>query len=175
MATPTTDPVTGLWSSAQVIAHVTSEFARAAAAGLGVSVAVADLDDFSEVAGIADASDRVAILKQAAARLRGSLRRTDAVGRYAGEEFLVVLDPTSRGQAVDLDPCLVMERARRAVADRPFRTAAGFVTLSVSIGVATGRPEHTDPANVIAAAVKALYRAKVAGNCVHVSSMTVGA
>jgi PleD family two-component response regulator len=32
-----------------------------------------------------------------AARLRGALRRTDAVGRYAGEEFLIVFDPTSRG------------------------------------------------------------------------------
>ena len=170
MDTPIIDPATGLWSAAQLITHLTREFARAADAGVGVSVAVADIDDFGSITRLCGPEEKVAILRQVGARLRGSLRRSDAVGRYAGEEFLVVFDPTSRGVTGPIDPCLVMERVRRAVSDRPFSTLSGPVNLTVSVGAATGTPGHDDPAGVITAAIQALYRAKHEGNCVHVSS-----
>ena len=170
MTAPIIDPATGLWTAGQIITHVTLEFARAAQAGTGVSVAVADIDDFKTITASYGSDDRVAILRQVGARLRNSLRRSDAVGRYAGEEFLVVFDPTSRGGSAPIDPCLVMERVRKAVSDRPFSTAAGPAHITISVGAATGIPGQDDAAGVIAAAIQALYRAKTQGNCVHVVS-----
>ena len=175
MDTPIIDPATGLWSAAQLIAHLTREFARAADAGVAVSVAVADVDDFGSVTRMCGPDEKVAILRQVGARLRSSLRKSDAVGRYAGEEFLVVFDPTSRGSAEPIDPCLVMERVRKAVSDRPFSSLSGPVNFTVSAGAATGTPGHDDPAGVIAAAIQALYRAKHEGNCVHVSPAVASA
>lgn len=174
MDTPIIDPVTGLWSAAQLITHLTREFARAANAGVGVSIAVADVDDFGSKTRMCAADERVAVLRQVGARLRTTLRKSDGLGRYAGEEFLVVFDPTSRGSAEPIDPCLVMERVRRAVAERPFETLSGSVSLTVSAGAATGTPGLDDPAGLISAAIHALWRAKAEGNCVHVSPATVG-
>jgi diguanylate cyclase (GGDEF)-like protein len=116
----------------------------------------------------------VAILRQVGARFRSSLRRTDAVGRYAGEEFLIVFDPTSRGSAEPIDPCFVMERVRRTVCDRPFSTLTGPVNITISVGAATGQPGQDDPAGLIAAAIQALWRAKTERNCVHVSPAVIG-
>jgi diguanylate cyclase (GGDEF)-like protein len=175
MDTPIIDPATGLWSAAQLLTHLTREFARAASAGAPVSVAVADLDDFGSITRSCEADERTAILRNVAARLRGALRRTDAVGRYAGEEFLVVFDPTSRGQSAPIDPCLVMERVRKAVSDRPFNTLSGPITITISVGAATGAPGSDDPASLIAAAIQALWRAKTEGNCVHVLPAAIGA
>jgi two-component system cell cycle response regulator len=175
METPIIDPATGLWSAAQLITHLTREFARAADAGVAVSIAVADIDDFESITRMCAPDERMAILRQVGARLRSSLRKSDAVGRYAGEEFLVVFDPTSRGSTEPIDPCLVMERVRKAVSDRPFETLSGTVNITVSVGAATGAPGQDDPAGLIAAAIQALWRAKTEGNCVHVSPATVGA
>jgi diguanylate cyclase (GGDEF)-like protein len=168
METPIIDPATGLWSAAQLITHLTTQFARAAEAGAGVSVAAADIDDFASITRLCEPDERVAVLRQVGARLRGALRKSDAVGRYAGEEFLIVFDPTSRGQAGPIDPCLVMERVRKAVSDRPFHTLSGPVTITISAGAATATPGFDDPCSVITAAIQALYRAKVEGNCVQV-------
>jgi diguanylate cyclase (GGDEF)-like protein len=99
METPIIDPATGLWSAAQLIAHLTGELARAADAGVGVSIAVADVDDFGSVTRNCAPDERLAVLRQVGARLRSALRKSDAIGRYAGEEFLVVFDPTSRGSS----------------------------------------------------------------------------
>jgi len=175
MEAPIIDPATGLWSAAQLITHLTSEFARAADAGVGVSIAVADIDDFMSVTRMCGPDERVAVLRQVGARLRNSLRKSDAIGRYAGEEFLVVFDPTSRGSSEPIDPCVVMERVRKAVSDRSFETLSGPVDITVSVGAATGTPGLDDAASLIAAAIQALWRAKIEGDCVHVSPVTVDA
>jgi diguanylate cyclase (GGDEF)-like protein len=175
METPIIDPATGLWSAAQLITHLTREFARAEQSGVGVSIAVADIDDFGSITRSCEPAEQVSILRQVGARLRRSLRKSDAVGRYAGEEFLIVFDPTSRGSSEPIDPCFVMERVARAVSDRPFETLSGPVNITVSAGAATGRPGQDDPAGLISAAIQALWRAKAEGNCVHVLPANLGA
>ena len=175
MEAPIIDPVTGLWSAAQLISHLADEFARAEEARVRVSVAVADIDDFGSITRTWGAEEKVAILRQVGARVRASLRCSDAVGRYAGEEFLVVFDPASRGQTQPIDPCLAMKHVCEAVADEPFITFSGPVNITVSAGAASGTPGQDDPAGVIAAAIQALYRAKVEGNCVHVPPTAAGA
>jgi len=175
MEVPIIDPLTGLWSAAQLISHLSAEFARAADTGMVVSVAVADIDHFGLVTRQCAPDERLAVLRHVGARLRGALRRTDALGRYAGEEFLIVFDPASRGQTALIDPCVVMERVRKAVSDRPFNTLSGPVNITISAGAATGIPGRDDPASLIGAAIRGLYRAKLEGNCVHASPAGVGA
>lgn len=172
METPITDPITGQWAGTQLISHLTAELARAREAGMALSVAVVDIDDFAVVTQRCDADDRISILKAVAARLRASLRKTDAVGRYAGEEFLIVLDPASRGQTNAFDPVPVMERVRQAVAAEPIETTQGPISVTVSIGVATACPQTDHPAALISAAVQAAYRAKIEGNCVRLSRLS---
>jgi diguanylate cyclase (GGDEF)-like protein len=118
--------------------------------------------------------ERVAVLRQVGARLRSSLRKSDAIGRYAGEEFLVVFDPTSRGSSEPIDRACDGTRAEGRVG-RPFETLSGTVDITVSVGAATGTPGLDDAASLIAAAIQALWRAKIEGDCVHVSPVTVDA
>jgi diguanylate cyclase (GGDEF)-like protein len=116
-----------------------------------------DIDHFKEV------NDRLGhqagdeVLVAFARILQSCLREYDYVGRYGGEEFLVIASNPST-QGVDV----LYERLRRQVADAGIMTRAGNVSLTASIGTAavTG-PSTVD--QLIAAADAALYRAKETG------------
>jgi diguanylate cyclase (GGDEF)-like protein len=97
------------------------------------------------------------VIRAVATRVRASIRHSDVLGRYGGEEFAVVL-PDHEGQAADL-----AERMRRAVADEPIPTQAGPIGVTISVGLA-----HLDPADaaldqLLARADHALYGAKEGG------------
>lgn len=155
----------------QLFEHVTAEFARAGAAELPISVAVVDIDHFGMITDTCEPGDGDAIRRQVGERLRGALRKSDAVGHYAGEEFLIVLDPASRGQVTGVNAALVLDRVRKAVASRPFDTARGPLSVTVSIGVVTAVPPCDDPCAAVMAAIDALYQAKADGrNCVRAVS-----
>jgi len=90
--------------------------------------------------------------------LRDSVRRTDSVGRYGGEEFGVVLPNCGEGPALEL-----AERIRSRIDASPVPTGGG-VRVSVSIGVATvPAGAGTDFREVVRRADRALYRAKEGG------------
>ena len=92
-------------------------------------------------------------------RLTGAVRRPDVVGRYGGEEFVVILP--GAGPEVLLE---LAERCRRAIADHPFPLREGApLPITVSLGVA-GLPEHAITAReLVRTADRALYLAKAAG------------
>ena len=121
------------------------------------SLAMVDLDPFKDV------NDRYGhlvgdqVLAEAAARAQRALRSGDCIGRYGGEEFLVVLPHCLLEQAVD-----VAERVRSGIGSAPFATTAGDIELTVSIGLASVRPGW-GVVEVIDRADHALYRAKEAG------------
>ena len=99
------------------------------------------------------------LLKGVARILRESLRATDFIGRYGGEEFLVILPETGRAEA-----CALAERVRRTVGSTDFVLDRGQVVCrTVSIGVASYPEDGALPADLVRTADEALYRAKRSG------------
>lgn len=105
-----------------------------------------------------------AVLQQASRRLSGGIRSYDHVGRYGGEEFLIVLPNCDGEQAKQL-----CERLRQSVADTPMNAQGTELHITCSLGVACfGTPNGTGVTALVQAADEALYRAKQAGrNCVQ--------
>ena len=93
-----------------------------------------------------------------AERLNATVRKTDLLGRYGGEEFAVFLPDTG-----DDGSNILAERLRAAVADRPIDTDAGPLTVTVSIGLAPSGITDTEPGTLLARADEALYSAKQGG------------
>jgi two-component system cell cycle response regulator len=155
------DNLTGLWNRATVREHLGAEITRARSAGTPVAVVLADLDRFKMVNDTYGHRAGDVILREATARMRLALRASDAIGRYGGEEFLIVLPDTEPHIAMS-----VAERARASVC-APMHVDGVRMAMSVSLGVASTRTATNCPDGLIQAADAALYRAKADGrNCV---------
>ena len=97
-------------------------------------------------------------LKHAALLLHGGLREVDRLGRYGGEEFLLLLPGLPLAQAQP-----VAERLRENLAARPLLHGGETIAVSVSIGIAEWNGDTAELPRVLAHADAALYRAKAAG------------
>ncbi len=149
------DALTGLWNRAAIVELLVRELARADRDGTDVAVVMGDLDHFKNVNDTYGhaAGDRV--LAETAQRLRTVVRAYDAVGRYGGEEFLIVLPKC------DLDAAAKQaERLRMEVAAVPIEFEGQQIAVTISLGVAAGRCAVDE---LVRAADEALYAAKRAG------------
>ena len=155
----TRDGVTGSWNHAAILDLLQKERDRARRKSGSVGVVLADLDEFRKVNENLGHPVGDEVLAESARRLSSSVRPYDAVGRYGGEEFLIVL-PGSDG----LGALTVAERIREAFAKRPVHTSAGPVPVTLSLGVAAeGGEAVTDSAALLQAANSALKRAQDGG------------
>jgi len=150
------DALTGLLNRGAILDRVLREAVRASVDGSPFAVLMVDLDHFKLVN---DTFGHLAgddVLRVVAARLRQALRPTDAVGRYGGEEFLVVLSDEAAQNAVG-----VAARMLASFRDTPIATRAAEIHMTISIGVAQNPPSlAVDVENLVAAADDALYAAK---------------
>ena len=154
------DGLTGLYNHRHIHGLLQEEFERALRTGERLTVAMFDLDRFKSVNDNYghQAGDRV--LEQFADILRQTAREIDRIGRYGGEEFMVVLPETGIEDGV-----VFVERVRREVARRSFLIGnSETLRMTVSSGVATF-PNHGihDPETLIRLADEALYAAKATG------------
>jgi len=153
----TVDALTGLPNRRAVMDELDKEIARARRTGQPISVAIADLDHFK---GLNDTRGHLAgdaALREAAVRMRGALRVYDTVGRYGGEEFLLVLPGCDTEAAANL-----AERVRLAVGAEPMPVDEGTAEVTCSIGVVCAEV-CAEAAILIDIADAALYRAKQRG------------
>ena len=130
------DPLTQILNHGAIVDTLRREIDRTHREHQPLSLILADLDGFKNVN---DSYGHVAgdyVLVEVARRMRLCLRSYDAIGRYGGEEFLMVLPNTEAAQAVRL-----AERVRVAVSQEPFRVHDVDLTVTVSQGVTT----WTDP------------------------------
>lgn len=153
------DPLTGLLNRSALFDHLSKELVRVQRNGGSLCVIMIDVDFFKAVN---DEHGHLAgdtVLRDLAKRFEGVLRPYDAVGRFGGEEFLMVLSDcdSAYGQAV-------AERLRGHLAAQKVRIHGVEVPVTASFGVAaTENRRHFDAESLIRAADAALYRAKAGG------------
>lgn len=153
------DSLTNLSNRAAILQTLTAEVARAQRLDTPVGIAMADVDSFKQVN---DAHGHLVgdeVLKEVAQRLRGALRIYDSVGRFGGEEFLVVM-PGCDAAAMQQQA----ERLRACIEQAPIHTSSGDLKLTLSLGIATckGTPS-LDATSLLGTADAALQRAKMHG------------
>ena len=158
----TRDALTGLLNRRCIIQGLSDELSRAERGAKSIGVLMLDLDHFKEVNDLHGHMAGDTVLAEVAGRLVSAVRTYDKVGRYGGEEFLVVLPDCSE----DLLGCIA-ERMRVRVEARAVVTACAEIAVTVSVGgTVTGERAHKDVATLIRAADQALYQAKARGrNC----------
>ena len=164
----THDHLTGLWNRRMMLDHLERERNRARRAQRPLAVALADLDHFKQVNDRYGHAVGDAVLKAAATRMRSVLRDYDAIGRYGGEEFLIVMTERTAAEARG-----IVDRAREAVGAEPIDAGGAQVGITLSVGVAWSGTAAEQGAALIHAADEALYRAKAGGrNRVDVQTLT---
>ena len=157
------DDLTGVLNRATVMAQLQRALEAARRTGQPLCVIMADLDFFKAV------NDRHGhlvgdeVLRGVASRIKAAVREFDFVGRFGGEEFLLVLENTSLHTARQ-----VAERVRRRVGDSPLHCETAEVVMTLSQGL-TEAGAGDAPEGLIDRADRAMYRAKQSGrNCVVV-------
>ena len=155
----THDSLTGLMNRKAVMDGLGKELARSKREGTSVAVALVDVDHFKVVNDELGHLFGDEALKQVAHRLRSGLRNYDSVGRYGGEEFLLVLPGCDLAAAV-----VRAEQIRAGISATPVKTAAAQRSVTVSVGVAVSKGAgEGDAERVLDASDVALYEAKKNG------------
>jgi two-component system cell cycle response regulator len=165
----THDDLTGLWSRGATLHLLRCELERGLRSRSSTGVLMIDIDHFKAINDTHGHLIGDAVLKETGIRLHQVMRTYDFVGRYGGEEFLVVL---SKCTLDDLQK--IAERTRFAFAESPVATHAGKLTVTVSIGGVVA-PNQIPVLELLSAADSALYEAKRSGrNRVVIGSWEAG-
>lgn len=159
-----TDPLTGVYNRRYLERRLTDEIARSNRYGMPLSVLLIDIDHFKRVNDIYGHQVGDLVLEGMAQLIVTTLRTTDIVARYGGEEIMVIAPSTPVKTAANL-----AERLRKVAEDASFEVPAELdldisaLGVTVSIGVACFGREAKDMNDLVQSADKALYRAKSEG------------
>ncbi|MFN7086277.1 MAG: diguanylate cyclase [Burkholderiales bacterium] len=151
------DSLTGLYNHRAVKEQLAAETARAERFRTALAVAMIDIDHFKKVNDTYGHSAGDRAIQNLARLLQQRLRTTDIIGRYGGEEFIVILPGARAGQAQE-----TMEKIRASYGAVRHCWSDKEFTLSFSCGIASF-PEFGNPALLLDAADRALYEAKRTG------------
>ncbi len=155
----TLDDMTGVLNKKTIMELINEEFARSSSKGISLTLLMLDIDHFKQTN---DKFGHLAgdhVLKETCGLIKNRMiRQKDALGRYGGEEFALVLRETTLQIGVD-----VAERIRSTIERHPFAFDGNQIPVTISIGVATLDSTSKNPEDLIATADKALYDAKNQG------------
>jgi diguanylate cyclase (GGDEF)-like protein len=153
-----TDPLTGVLNRRSFIEQLEAACLRAQAHGLPIALLFIDLDHFKDINDSYGHAAGDACLGAIIGPIHAELRQSDVIGRYGGEEFVVIL---SGADAAAAHP--IAERIRRRVADVRIEGFGKQILLTCSIGVAASDTLGVWGEHLIAQADAAVYAAKRAG------------
>ncbi|QUS40477.1 GGDEF domain-containing protein [Tardiphaga alba] len=151
------DELTGAFNRRYIMKCLNDEIAKVQQQGTICSVAIIDLDHFKRI------NDRYGhpvgdeVLRSFAISIFANIRMVDKLGRYGGEEFLLVLPDNTVEQSLQ-----IVERLRGIIADLDWASVAPDLSLTMSAGISGIAPNDTAE-DVLARADRALYSAKDAG------------
>jgi diguanylate cyclase (GGDEF)-like protein/putative nucleotidyltransferase with HDIG domain len=160
LALSTTDPLTLLPNHRALSERMEQEIARARRYGHPLSILFFDADHFKRVNDTYGHSTGDIVLQELGRLVSGLLRAGDSIGRYGGEEFLVLLPETTQEEA-----CQVAERIRKTIAGSPLATSTvkEGIPTTISLGVATFPIDGATASEVVEQADQAMYWAKRLG------------
>jgi diguanylate cyclase (GGDEF)-like protein/PAS domain S-box-containing protein len=154
----TRDALTGISNRGHFLTRSLQEFDHAQRFRDPLSVLMLDIDRFKDVNDTYGHAAGDKVIVQVAEICSGIGRRLDVVGRIGGEEFAITLPRANTEPAMDL-----ARRLRRRIADTPVQHESGLISCTVSIGVASLRPQVRDLHELLRNADAALYQAKREG------------
>jgi two-component system, cell cycle response regulator len=162
----THDGLTSLWNRVVILDLLSRELIRSRREHSSTVILLGDLDHFKSVNDTYGHLAGDGVLRETAKRLVSSVRAYDYVGRYGGEEFLVVLN--------NCHPAHALARAEqfcRTIAGTPVQTASAAISITMSFGLLMSQDWDALPMEeLLQHADAALYAAKAAGrNCVKVA------
>jgi diguanylate cyclase (GGDEF)-like protein len=165
----THDALTGVKNRGAILELLDQELTRSQREGQPLGIIMADLDHFKRINDTHGHPAGDAVLREASSRMRAWLRVYDTVGRYGGEEFLI-LSPGCTGS----ETLGIAERLREAIADTPVKFADKLIPMTLSLGVAVREEGNSvDATTLLHVADQALYKAKHSGrNRVEVGALS---
>lgn len=165
----TTDGLTQVYNRSAIMDHLGRVVARARQEDTCIAVTLADIDHFKRFNDTYGHQCGDEVLARFAQRLEQACRPQDRVGRYGGEEFVVVSSDVPSSAAGKMG-----QRFLRAINGRPFETQAGPLTVTASFGLVCVRcGEAANSASLTRAADALLYEAKARGRNQVVTSVSM--
>lgn len=153
-----TDGLTGLLNRRSLFEVAAQELSRAQRYNRSLSVVMLDIDHFKRINDAYGHQVGDTVIQSVAEALKETLRETDVVGRYGGEEFAVILPETTVQQAL-----VVAERIRCRISKQSIATDRGTLQVTVSLGIAMYAAGMEAIDEVVKQADQALYQAKSNG------------
>jgi diguanylate cyclase (GGDEF)-like protein len=138
------DPLTGIWNRSGILELARREFGRSKREGSKVAMSLVNLDRFKTINDKFGHSVGDEVLREVSRRICRSVREYDSVGRYGGDEFLVVLPGCGKEEAER-----VTERFRAAVEDDPISVETESISVTIARGTATTETHECDDAEAL--------------------------
>jgi two-component system cell cycle response regulator len=155
----THDALTGVWNRGTILETLDREITRSQREAVSLGVLIGDLDHFKSVNDAYGHLTGDEVLREATARIQACVRSYDAVGRFGGEEFLILLPGCDATATADK-----AEQLRATIGQQPIETLTGPQRITMSFGaVATANWPDENANQVLLMVDAALYRAKEEG------------
>lgn len=152
------DPLTGILNHGEILSMLDRELNRAERQHCSLAVIMGDLDYFKKVNDTFGHLAGDAVLVEVARRMKNNIRPYDAIGRYGGEEFLLVLPGCGIYEAKQ-----IAKRILNIIHEQPVQFKDQSIAVTISMGLACNRVEQAKLIDIVQAADSALYRAKQNG------------
>jgi two-component system cell cycle response regulator len=153
------DSLTGLWNRNKIFEFLEEELERSSREGQETGILMIDIDNFKQVNDTHGHYTGDVVLAEVAARLKDSIRLYDKIGRYGGDEILIVLPNCNQSKIAQ-----IAERLRKTICEKEIKTDIGNLIVTISLGGASTQSlSKITLENLLQVSDSALYLAKKQG------------